>query len=480
MVKGQAGTGKTTMALQVLEELSGPDRSFYVSTRVSDESLYNLFPWLREKEMRGRVVDASREFLRALYERAENENKEVKAADKKTAGAKAFLRSINREKSPTRVDRTHLTTLMQDYDLLEVKRLYDRIEEKLPNQCLVVVDSIEGITTKYKIPPEDLVCALQKDLVENTSTHLVLVMEFADDTSVDYLVDGVINLTRSSTEGRRIREVHLEKLRATEIMQPIYLTTLRGGRFKVFEPFAPAVTTGAWKVTPNPAAHYSTGTPDIDALLGGGFSVGSYNVIEVGNDVSNDQYLSVVRPLLLNFLSHGLGATAVLTGGDHVEALREDLTRFLPPTTFDRLFYVTDYSLSHSDKPNVLPLKDKKPEEALALWQRVMGAIRGKENKPLMDFVGFDTLEYRFGDIAIQDLFRTVSNIKVSKDLGIGILKPGLKLQQEILNMADTYLRVVNIHRACCIYGVKPQTSLHVVHPDPERGYPHVSLTPIL
>ena len=34
LVKGNAGTGKTTFALQMLEELANPKRSFYLSTRV--------------------------------------------------------------------------------------------------------------------------------------------------------------------------------------------------------------------------------------------------------------------------------------------------------------------------------------------------------------------------------------------------------------------------------------------------------------
>ena len=63
VIKGGAGSGKTTLALQIMEEIAEPDTSFYLSTRVSDASLYIQFPWLREKDMRSRIIDASREFL---------------------------------------------------------------------------------------------------------------------------------------------------------------------------------------------------------------------------------------------------------------------------------------------------------------------------------------------------------------------------------------------------------------------------------
>ena len=49
IVKGKAGTGKTTFALQLTEELGEVAASHYLSSRVSDESLYNQFRWLRER-----------------------------------------------------------------------------------------------------------------------------------------------------------------------------------------------------------------------------------------------------------------------------------------------------------------------------------------------------------------------------------------------------------------------------------------------
>ena len=55
MIKGSPGTGKTTFALQLLEELADPDKSFYLSTWLSDEALYSQFPWLEQKEMRSRI-----------------------------------------------------------------------------------------------------------------------------------------------------------------------------------------------------------------------------------------------------------------------------------------------------------------------------------------------------------------------------------------------------------------------------------------
>ena len=46
VVRGEAGTGKTTLALHIIETMSMYDRCFYFSTRVSDYLLLRQFPWL--------------------------------------------------------------------------------------------------------------------------------------------------------------------------------------------------------------------------------------------------------------------------------------------------------------------------------------------------------------------------------------------------------------------------------------------------
>ena len=67
LIKGQAGTGKTTFALQLLESLFGFERNFYLSSRVSDRTLFNQFPWLVERERTERLLSASRQFLSAIH-----------------------------------------------------------------------------------------------------------------------------------------------------------------------------------------------------------------------------------------------------------------------------------------------------------------------------------------------------------------------------------------------------------------------------
>jgi KaiC/GvpD/RAD55 family RecA-like ATPase len=481
LVGGMPGTGKTTFALQLLESLTAPERGLYLTTRVSDESLYNQFPWLKDKEMKARIVDSSRMLLDALTPPEEEQKPADPGKTRIVASSKDFLQSIGDKglTPPSRVDRTRLRILTERMRIPEVERIYDRIETILPNKPTLVIDSVEGITGKYGVDQEDFIFTLQKDLAEHSNTNIVFVTEKSEPDPVEFLVDGVIRFRNEVFEDKRVRHLTIMKLRATEIRQPSYLITLKNGRFRSFKPFGPVIKPGRWTPFPDTETHYSTGIPDLDALLGGGYAKGSYNVIEVDLNVPDDEYQLVLRPILLNFLMHERGIVAVLNGGSHSQAMKEDLARFMPEEQFDRLVRVADYFITQTNLPYVMALGRR--DEALRIWRANQEFLRGKESKPIMDYTGFDTLEYlQGGEVAIKGLLEAVSHIKISNDIGVGILKPGLKSAQEIVNMADTYLRVTDIDRRPCIYGLKPKTILYALVPDEEKGMPHVRLEPVV
>ncbi len=481
LIKGTAGTGKTTIALQIIEELGETDRSFYLSTRVSDQSLYRQFPWLEDEEVKGQIIDSSKVFLEAIYEWREEKEKETlpEKERRKIESAKDFLGSIEKKDVPTEVNRTQLNSLNERVPGLE--RLYDRIDHVLPERATLVIDSVEGITHKYGIDPERLIMTLQKDLVENSNTNLILVLEKDVAMNLEYLVDGVVHLDRFQIDNRDVREIQLKKLRAVGITQPAYLMTLEGGRFRCFEPFDMSIEEKVqWKPIPDQKGWFSTGIEYLDELLGGGYKIGSYNVLEVNENVSNQEYMLVVRPLFLNFLTHGRGVLATLSGGTHPDILRNDIIRYVSPEKFDERFRIVDYFSFQSDKPYMMALGGKKRDELGKLYTTNIREISDNGRSPFLDYTGFDTLEYLRGDeMAIKDLLEAVANTKVSENLGIGIVKHGLKLTSEIKNMADTYLEITSVNNTTCIYGIKPKTGIYAIVPHEEKGFPYISLIPI-
>ncbi len=488
LIKGPAGTGKTTFALQIMEDLGRPESSFYLTTRVSDEALFQQFPWLKKEEMRRKIVDAGKILLESLYGRRKRIAPVLPEEEaEKIESAKKFLRDINIEAAPPeKTDRTWLNRVFAKYGRIpEIEYTYDRIDTILPEKAMVVIDSVEGLTHKHRTDSEDFITMLQKDLVENSNTDVIFVLEKNEAPELEYLVDGVVTLDYMEMDARRVREISLDKLRAVEIEQPKYIFTLNRGKFRSFSvEDNTSEKKSTWVPVEEKDGLYSTGIPDLDAILGGGLKKGSYNVIELGPNVSLMDYYLIMRPMWLNFVSHGRGIFGVLVGGSTPDEVMKEGMEYLGDKAEEyarKYVRIVDYFTEDDPRPFVLSLLGKDAEEVYEIYARNLRELRGDENRPIMDYAGFDTIEYLRGDnIAIRDVLQTVARTKKTEDLGMCAVRPGLKLAQEIMNLADTYLKLFVKDRVLCLYGIKPKTPVYAVVVDEEKGLPYVRLEPLL
>ncbi|MEE9173518.1 MAG: gas vesicle protein GvpD P-loop domain-containing protein, partial [Thermoplasmata archaeon] len=105
IVKGSAGTGKTTLALQLIEELDDIPGSYYLSLRVSDTSLFRQFPWLQAKVREAELMKIGQRFLRSFDDLSDEEQERVRQA-------RSLLREVSEDEvRVSRVDRTELNRL---------------------------------------------------------------------------------------------------------------------------------------------------------------------------------------------------------------------------------------------------------------------------------------------------------------------------------------------------------------------------------
>ncbi|HEV2428271.1 MAG TPA: gas vesicle protein GvpD P-loop domain-containing protein [Thermoplasmata archaeon] len=485
IVKGGAGTGKTTFGLELLERVGKPQQSYYLSTRVGDEALYRQFPWLKATEMRSRILDAGKLFLDTVNATHKGGESELPESEKrKIRAAKEIMRTFGDERgAPTRVDRTHLLALAKRNPMPEVENVYNRVENALPEKSLLVIDSLEGVTHKYGLEMEEFVMALQKDLVEGSNTNVVMILEKPEAGGIEYLVDGLVSIQREELDERRVRHMRLEKLRATNIGRPRYAVTLNGGRFEALGVSSAdhAATASLWRPVNDPERFYSTGIPDFDRLLEGGFKRGSFNAFEIDVNVGIDDYYMLFTPTFLNFLTQGRGIIAVLAAGESHEKLRDTLVRHTAPNVFDTRVRIVDYTANETEEAYIVPMAHYGRDEAMSAMVTAEKAARGPQQKPFLEYTSFDTLESLMGDqVAIRMYFHGVRRTKLVGNLGIGLLKPGLLVSSEILNMMDTYFRIINIDNAPCIYGIRPRTTIYSISYDTESGPPHAKLTPVV
>jgi hypothetical protein len=120
--------------------------------------------------------------------------------------------------------------------LPELEVAYDLAESNLPRKTLMVVDSIDALSERYGISSQRIVNTLQKDLVESSGTNVIYTLEESGKTEMDYLGDGVVQMVSGDCDGRRVRQMIIEKLRGQPVEQWKYFFTLVGGRMSVFEP----------------------------------------------------------------------------------------------------------------------------------------------------------------------------------------------------------------------------------------------------
>src|SRR5512136_2401065 len=169
IVKGQAGTGKTTFALQLTEELGGVADSHYLSSRVSDESLFNQFPWLRDRlkpsilQTAPKPANPTTKVLRVALDQLEGkiqagEESEAEEGAKSVAGAEV---------------KDGYIEMSIGCDLPEIEAAYDFVDGRMPKRSLVLIDSIDALAEHYGIAASKLINVLQRDLVEGSKQSVL-------------------------------------------------------------------------------------------------------------------------------------------------------------------------------------------------------------------------------------------------------------------------------------------------------------------
>jgi len=507
IVKGSAGTGKTTFALQLTEEIGGIGTSFYMSTRVSDESLYNQFPWLRERMKQAAAEIAGRQYTKTLGEQAVHTEGGTEISfevrihgEKKGPDApKHRLDRAELDKLEGRIemgeegDETYGKhgegevaegTLVFDLgsDLPEIDLAYDAVERNLPAKTLVLIDSINALAERYGIHPSKLINTLQKDLVESGHANVVFILEDSGETRLDYLGDGVILFQHREHAGRRLRLMMIEKLRGNEVRQHKFLYTLDGARLRAFDirPTERMGTPAKWAAIPDLSKdEVSTGNPALDSLIGG-LHRSRILSFEFAPNVPSDYIDNLRLALICNFAAMGRGVAHVPPRKGSLDLLRENVEPFLEPGAFDqhvRVFETT--SLGGMEVPKGALHMEGSSVDTDLKWSNVEYHLP-KSQHPFLSMLSFDTLESVYGEAALEQLSGHIAAVRRERDIFVGITTPLASSNQRLASMATQHVRVENLDGSIVLYGEKPHTGLHNLSFTFEKGHPTAVLTPIL
>src|ERR671911_357019 len=270
LVKGFAGTGKTTLALTILKVLGIKNNFFYISTRISPKQLFQYYPWLKD-------------FI----------------AQSKPQG--------------TSLARDHeVMSSFEDARLDEPESLFERITNQLMDikSPIIIIDSWDAIASFM-----DREARLNNERVlqtwrERAGAKLIFISEQPTDTTLDFLVDGIVELKQSYYNNVKIRQIFLQKLRGTRIMRSSYLYTLENSIFHSFVPYQPIKLEprrrGAAEVSElSTGDNIGSGYPMLDASLGSGFPKKGVVLLELDSHVNMTIVMIFLQRIVSRFVSSG-------------------------------------------------------------------------------------------------------------------------------------------------------------------------------
>ena len=246
-----------------------------------------------------------------------------------------------------------------------------------------------------------------------------------------------------------------------------------------------------WKPIHDPDGFYSSGIPDFDRLLGGGFARGSLALFSLDESVGLDDLDLLLFPTYLNFLYQSRGMIAVLPARDSPHAFRARLTQFATRRRFDSRVRVVDYVGEDEGLSYVVNIPGSRPDpyqksrsvketrKAIGQMEEAERAVQGGRKNPFIELTAFEVFDTLMGtEKALKMFYYGVKRARLLGNLAIGLLGPGVGCAAGIRRMADSEFALRRDEVGLLIRGLHPSSTTFLVTPDRASGHPHVAFVP--
>lgn len=498
LVNGAPGTGKTLFTIRGLDVLNRDGDALYVSTRVDQETVHEMYFDDHSSLDTTAILDLSQDPFELPL-------------DVDVPFEKLDLDSLLEWIQEINAATTQLTIAFDSWELI-----YEYLATRHDDS-----PDIETVTNQLVV------------LAREENIRLMLVSETAESSSLEYIVDGVVTLdVEEDDRGRTRRHLRLEKLRGVRIGNRLQPFTLADGKFQAITPVElPTIRTGTgngtWDFLANSKAKFSTGIRDLDRILSGGYNRGSVVHLDLGPDLSRDAWSVLTLPTIRNFLAQEMGVAVVPPREGSPGLLHNDLNTVLSPQVFNTYCHVfetyagpsddadrydqldTDASASEmaatttpadaattahetdeqADEPRSMdagtgggqsnPIDEdvESPIEGGQLayepYMAYVEQVREESEDPLLHVISMDTaqdaFETRLGDFA--------NYVALHNDLTLLITKPGTELRTRADRVADMHFRLERSGDAIILYGENPLTPLLGIGISQSESIPKITLT---
>jgi len=350
----------------------------------------------------------------------------------------------------------------------------------------LVIDSFSALAQAFERPIDmrSFTHTILSKILRKTGCTTLLILEVPfGETKIGYgieefLADAVLLLKRREVDGIPLRELSILKNRWSEITYPNYVFTLKDG-FQVFLPLMMRdikQPLGKYKVIPHKENAYSTGIEDLDLMLGGSFRRGGYNLLEIEKDVAFSLE-RLIRPTSCNFLNQGYGVMILPPQGISALTVKKAVIPFVDQKYRGNIA-IADFKEEDKD---IVVLDGKSLEDDMEkIWDAISG-LRTKTGKPVFSIIGFDTIEYNYGEReALKILGEDIAQIRNNEDLRLNIIRPTVHVSNQLEALSDIHLKVEMVHGALFVRGIKPKTPFLGVDLKISKECSEVKLTPVI
>ncbi len=456
IIRGEPGSGKTTMALEIMENIFTPQNSVYLSTRVGDQSIYNQFPWVKDSDAKNRIIDAGKKFLKTINPKVETSKK-----NEVLISGTEVLRSLTNQ-PPEKIITYNLDSL--GINSPELERSIDSLNLIIKNRPVLVIDSVEGIATKLDVDELKLVFAIQKDFVESSGINVVFVSEAANEGKInklDYLVDGVINLHKEFSDSRILRIMRMEKMRYTQIESAEYLYTLNGGRFEYIAP-----------LKYNVDFSYSYSREIKDALTGMEFideriksehlrNISAINFINVKSDI----IYPFITPVVARSLQENKGVIYMADPDKDPNEIYDMINSFFPLNGYENRIKIIDLENDISNKKYIVGLGQSDKEDRMREYMRLIVEM-SDVTEGILFVESSRALEKLEGSkIDSESLSRLLGTIRGTKD-SLVFLNQDNKRDEPMDQLFNIVVNLERYGNTLISYGVNPYTPYYGTYVD--------------